>query len=129
MAVDRAEASGERGDACTVERQPLQLEDAERRTCHGAAPSKSFADWHFVVDHANCWTTQGGGVIRRAEGRCKMPNQRKEGKTRIAVWLTKEQRDAIRRAISDGVAKDMSDFIIQAIAQEQRRQGGENAQS
>lgn len=58
-----------------------------------------------------------------------MPNQRKEGKTRIAVWLTKEQRDAIRRAISDGVAKDMSDFIIQAIAQEQRRQGGENAQS
>lgn len=55
-----------------------------------------------------------------------MPNQRKEGKTRIAVWLTKEQRDAIERAISDGIAKDMSDFVIQAIAQEQKRQGVKN---
>ena len=52
-----------------------------------------------------------------------MPNQRKEGKTRIAVWLTQEQRDAIERAIKDGIAKDMSDFVIQAIAQEQKRQG------
>lgn len=44
-----------------------------------------------------------------------MPNQRKKGKTRIAVWLTPEQRAALDRMIESGVAKDMSDFVIKAI--------------
>lgn len=52
-----------------------------------------------------------------------MPNQRKEGKTRIAVWLTPDQREAIEQAIKNGVAKDMSDFVIQAIMAEKRKQG------
>ena len=55
-----------------------------------------------------------------------MPNKRKAGKTRIAVWLTKDQREAIERAIKDGVAKDMSDFVIKAIMFEQNRQGVDN---
>ena len=53
-----------------------------------------------------------------------MPNQRKKGKTRIAVWLTETQRIAIDQAVQSGVAKDMSDFVIQAIRAEQRKQGG-----
>ena len=52
-----------------------------------------------------------------------MANQRKKGKTRIAVWLTKTQRIAIEQAVQSGVAKDMSDFVIQAIKAEQQRQG------
>lgn len=55
-----------------------------------------------------------------------MPNQRKKGKTRIAVWLTKTQRIAIEQVVQSGVVKDMSDFVIQAIKAEQQRQGGKN---
>ena len=44
-----------------------------------------------------------------------MPNQRKKGKTRIAVWLTPAQREALNRVIESGAAKDMSDFVIKAI--------------
>lgn len=44
-----------------------------------------------------------------------MPNQRKKGKTRIAVWLTPAQREALNHAIESGAAKDMSDFVIKAI--------------
>lgn len=47
-----------------------------------------------------------------------MPNQRKKGKTRIAVWLTQAQRDALNRVIESGGAKDMSDFVIKAIEAE-----------
>ena len=53
-----------------------------------------------------------------------MPNQRKKGKTRIAVWLTKTQRIAIEQVVQSGVVKDMSDFVIQAIKAEQQRQKG-----
>ena len=42
-----------------------------------------------------------------------MPNQRKKGKTRIAVWLTQSQRDALDRAVELGAAKDMSDFVVE----------------
>jgi uncharacterized protein (DUF1778 family) len=51
-----------------------------------------------------------------------MPNQRKKGKTRIAVWLTPAQRDALNRVIEAGAAKDMSDFVIKAIEQEVKTQ-------
>jgi hypothetical protein len=44
-----------------------------------------------------------------------MPNQRKKGKTRIAVWLTPAQRKVLDCVIESGVAKDMSDFVIKAI--------------
>lgn len=50
-----------------------------------------------------------------------MPNQRKKGKTRIAVWLTQPQRDALDRAIELGAAKDMSDFVIRAIETEYKK--------
>ena len=52
-----------------------------------------------------------------------MPNQRKKGKTRIAVWLTQSQRDALSHMIETGVAKDMSDFVIKAIEAEYRKKG------
>ena len=54
-----------------------------------------------------------------------MPNQRKKGKTRIAVWLTPEQRAALDDLIKTGVAKDMSDFVIKAIDAEHEK-GQEN---
>lgn len=47
-----------------------------------------------------------------------MPNQRKKGKTRIAVWLSPKQRDVLNRIIESGAAKDMSDFVIKAIEAE-----------
>lgn len=47
-----------------------------------------------------------------------MPNQRKKGKTRIAVWLTPAQREALSKLIESGEAKDMSDFVIKAIEAE-----------
>lgn len=50
-----------------------------------------------------------------------MPNQRKKGKTRIAVWLTPSQRDALKRVIESGAAKDMSDFVIKAIEAEYKK--------
>ena len=50
-----------------------------------------------------------------------MPNQRKKGKTRIAVWLTPEQRDALKLVIESGAAKDMSDFVIKAIEAEYKK--------
>ena len=55
-----------------------------------------------------------------------MPNQRKKGKTRIAVWLTPEQRDALNRVIESGAAKDMSDFVIKAIEAEYKKKGTPN---
>jgi len=55
-----------------------------------------------------------------------MPNQRKKGKTRIAVWLTPEQRDALKRVIESGAAKDMSDFVIKAIEAEYKKKGTTN---
>ena len=55
-----------------------------------------------------------------------MPNQRKKGKTRIAVWLTPEQRDILDRVIESGAAKDMSDFIIKAIEAEYKKKGTTN---
>ena len=55
-----------------------------------------------------------------------MPNKRKEGKSRIAVWLTKTQRIVIDRAIELGVCRNMSDFVIQAIAAEKRKQERSN---
>ena len=51
-----------------------------------------------------------------------MPNQRKKGKTRIAVWLTPAQRNALDRVIASGVAKDMSDFVIKAIEAEYNKE-------
>mgnify|MGYP003297615634 CR=1 FL=1 len=51
-----------------------------------------------------------------------MPNQRKEGKSRIAIWLTKTQRIVLDNAIKKGVCRDMSDFVIQAIAAEKKKQ-------
>ena len=51
-----------------------------------------------------------------------MPNQRKQGKQRIAIWLTKTQRIALEAAIEAGAAKDMSDFVIRAIRQQQKQQ-------
>ena len=54
-----------------------------------------------------------------------MPNQRKKGKTRIAVWLTQAQRDMLNRMIESGAAKDMSDFVIKAIEAESKN-GGES---
>ena len=51
-----------------------------------------------------------------------MPNQRKKGKTRIAVWLDPEQRAALDRMIESGVAKDMSDFVIKAIEAEYKKE-------
>lgn len=51
-----------------------------------------------------------------------MPNQRKKGKTRIAVWLTPEQRATLDRMIKSGVARDMSDFVIKAIEAEYRKE-------
>ena len=50
-----------------------------------------------------------------------MPNQRKKGKTRIAVWLTPAQRQALDRVIESGAAKDMSDFVIKAIEAEYKK--------
>ena len=50
-----------------------------------------------------------------------MPNQRKKGKTRIAVWLTQAQRDALKRMIESGAARDMSDFVIKAIEAESKK--------
>ena len=44
-----------------------------------------------------------------------MPNSRKKGKTRIAVWLSPEQRAALEHLVQSGVAKDMTDFVIKAI--------------
>ena len=55
-----------------------------------------------------------------------MPNKRKEGKSRIAVWLTKTQRIVIDRAIELGVCRNKSDFMIQAIAAEKRKQERSN---
>jgi Arc/MetJ-type ribon-helix-helix transcriptional regulator len=51
-----------------------------------------------------------------------MPNQRKKGKTRIAVWLTQAQREALNRMIDSGIAKDMSDFVIKAIEAERKKE-------
>ena len=53
-----------------------------------------------------------------------MPNQRKKGKTRIAVWLTQSQRDALDRAVELGAAKDMSDFVVRAIEAEYKKLRG-----
>ena len=50
-----------------------------------------------------------------------MPNQRKKGKTRIAVWLTQAQREALNHMIESGAAKDMSDFVIKAIEAESKK--------
>ena len=50
-----------------------------------------------------------------------MPNQRKKGKTRIAVWLSPKQREALDRLVESGVAKDMSDFVIKAIEAEVKK--------
>ena len=55
-----------------------------------------------------------------------MPNKRKEGKSRMAVWLTKTQRIVLDRAIEFGVCRNMSDFVIQAIAAEKRKQERSN---
>ena len=55
-----------------------------------------------------------------------MPNKRKEGKSRIAVWLTKTQRIVIDRAIELGVCRNKSDLVIQAIASEKRKQERSN---
>lgn len=58
---------------------------------------------------------------RQQKRETTMPNQRKKGKTRIAVWLTPEQREALDRMIEAGVAKDMSDFVIKAIDAEYKK--------
>ena len=52
-----------------------------------------------------------------------MPNKRKDGKKRIAVWLTKQQRDLLNEIVSSGGAKDMSDFVIKAIMAEREKKG------
>ncbi len=49
-----------------------------------------------------------------------MPNQRKKGKTRIAIWLTPQQRKELDELVKAGVAKDMSDFVTQAIEVQHR---------
>lgn len=49
-----------------------------------------------------------------------MPNQRKKGKTRIAIWLSPEQRKELDDLVQAGVAKDMSDFVMQAIEAQHR---------
>ena len=51
-----------------------------------------------------------------------MPNQRKKGKTRIAVWLTQAQREALNRMMDSGIAKDMRDFVIKAIESERKKE-------
>ncbi len=44
-----------------------------------------------------------------------MPNKRKDGKKRVAVWLTAEQRKALAKMIELGLVSDMSDFIKKSI--------------
>lgn len=50
-----------------------------------------------------------------------MPNQRKKGKKRIAVWLSPQQRKELDELVKAGVAKDMSDFVTQAIEAQHRK--------
>lgn len=52
-----------------------------------------------------------------------MANQRKANKTRVAVWLTPEEREALQSLVKDGTVRDMSDFIKQAINEEAKRKG------
>jgi Arc/MetJ-type ribon-helix-helix transcriptional regulator len=44
-----------------------------------------------------------------------MPGQRKEGKKRIAVWLTEEERQMLDVLIEQGAVKDMSDFVKKSL--------------
>ena len=39
----------------------------------------------------------------------------------VAVWLTQAQRDALKRMIESGAARDMSDFVIKAIEAESKK--------
>jgi len=52
-----------------------------------------------------------------------MANKRKEGKTRVAVWLTEEERKALEALVKTGAVRDMSEFIKQAINEEANRKG------
>ncbi|MDA3926927.1 MAG: hypothetical protein PF904_19800 [Kiritimatiellae bacterium] len=52
-----------------------------------------------------------------------MPGQRKEGKKRIAVWLTEEERQMLDVLIEQGAVKDMSDFVKKSILSAAKREG------
>ena len=56
------------------------------------------------------------GVIRPV-----MPNKRKEGKKRIAVWLTQKEREALDRLI-EKMGIDMSAFVKLAISESMKEQ-------
>jgi hypothetical protein len=52
-----------------------------------------------------------------------MANQRKEGKSRVSVWLTEKEREALNALVRQGTVRDMSDFIKQSINEEAQRKG------
>ena len=50
-----------------------------------------------------------------------MPNKRKEGKKRIAVWLTQQEREALDRLV-ERMGIDMSGFVKMAISERMKEQ-------
>lgn len=52
-----------------------------------------------------------------------MPNKRKDGKKRVAVWLTPDQRKVLAKMIEIGYVSDMSDFIKKSIDDAKKEKG------
>ena len=50
-----------------------------------------------------------------------MPNKRKEGKKRIAVWLTQKERKALDSLV-ERMGIDMSEFVKMAISESIKEQ-------
>jgi Ribbon-helix-helix protein, copG family. len=53
-----------------------------------------------------------------------MPNKRKDGKKRIAVWLTPDERKALD-AMVERMGIDMSEFVKLAIANRMKETGND----
>ena len=62
-------------------------------------------------------------MIRLAEGRWEMPNQRKKGKKQVSVWLTDKEQALIERLLAEGVIPSKSDLFKEAIIARAKEKG------